>query len=467
MQGIEFFQNASFRIAIWYVALFAISVVLLGAVMSWVLTAGLMAGVHARIGQQSASLLSTYAEEGWVGLRREIRKESENATRDPDGAHYLLLDRAGRKQAGDLAAMHPFTGWSRASLQGIVSNPGTDASRDTLTIPLFGTALPEGCLIVGHGRQLVDEVQDRLFNAAGWGLALAMLLAGGGGYLMSRRIVGWAKGFNQAAGRIMVGDLSGRLPVGGFSDELDGLSGNINGMLDRIEELVEGLRQVTNDSAHDLRRPLSRLQQGFASEITQNNQHFEDRAAFDKAIHETETILDTFEALLRITEIETGVFRTRFVSVDLSSLAEEVVRACRPLAEEHGQHLAGDIESGAILCGDRSLLRQLLVHLIENSIRHAGRDARITLTIRRGTPAPRISVADTGPGIPRDEYRHVLKRFYRLERSRNTAGSGLGLALVKAVADLHRLQIELADNFPGLIVRISSAAHGDPPHPCS
>ena len=276
-------------------------------------------------------------------------------------------------------------------------------------------------------------------------------IAGGYGlsYGMHRRLAA----MTGAAEAIIDGDLDRRIPVRGSDDDLDRLSVTFNRMLDRIGTLMDSLRQVSNDIAHDLRTPLTRLRQRL--EASRTLMPLEARAeAVEGALSDVDAILDTFAALLRIAQIEGGARRAAFRPVDLSAVARTVVEAFAPSAEDAGRSLTLEADGELMIDGDQELLTQMFANLVENALRHAGEGARIVVrTAAEGTDAV-VTVRDNGPGVPEAERGRIFDRFYRLERSRSTPGSGLGLALVAAVARLHDAAVALDDARPGLEVRI-------------
>jgi signal transduction histidine kinase len=263
----------------------------------------------------------------------------------------------------------------------------------------------------------------------------------------------------------MAGQLDSRVPVRKNGDELDRLAANLNAMLDRIQSLMESLKQVSSDIAHDLRTPLARLRQRLetASATAQTVEEF--RASTDAAIAETEGLLETFSALLRIAQIESGSRRAGFATVDLSEIFLFVATTFTPVAEDQEHRLVSDIEPGATISGDRELLLQLATNLVENAIRHTPRGATIEVKVRRNAEEVVAIVSDDGPGIPVEERAKVFRRFYRLEASRTTPGSGLGLALVAAVAELHDGSTSLLDHRPGLTVEVRFPAFTAPARP--
>jgi signal transduction histidine kinase len=253
----------------------------------------------------------------------------------------------------------------------------------------------------------------------------------------------------------MAGDFARRLPEAGTGDELDRLTATINAMLARIEALMAALRQVTNDVAHDLRGPLARLRQRLEGALAAPREPAADAATLEAALSELDQVLATFAAMLRIAQVEAGVRRGAFAPLDLSALVAAVAEAYAPVAEDQGAELVAEVAPGQRITGDAALLRQLLANLIENALAHGGAAVRIRVRLR---PGPVLEVADDGPGIPPEERAKVLRRFYRLDRSRGTPGTGLGLALVAAVAALHDARLSLGDAGPGLRVTLDLGA---------
>jgi signal transduction histidine kinase len=271
-----------------------------------------------------------------------------------------------------------------------------------------------------------------------------------GGVSLSQGFLRRVDEINRATRAIMHGDMSDRIRTGGTDDELDQLGRNLNDMLDRLHGLMEGLKQVSNDIAHDLRTPLSRLKQRLEAVRFDARSIRDYEEAVDQALQDANIALSTFGALLRIAQIESGTRRANFGDLDLSSLMVSLGLTYAAVAEDSGKTLKSSIDPGLHIRGDRDLLTQMFVNLIENALRHTPDGARIDISLRMSEPGPLAEVSDDGPGISESERGKVFKRFYRLEASRSTPGSGLGLALVAAVADLHSARVELSDNGPGL-----------------
>jgi signal transduction histidine kinase len=237
----------------------------------------------------------------------------------------------------------------------------------------------------------------------------------------------------------------------GTNDEFDHLSSSLNAMLDRIQDLMLGLQQVSSDIAHDLRTPLTRLRQRLElarrREDTVEGLHI----AVDGAIDNVDAILETFGALLRIAQIEAGTRRSGFQPVSLSALLSGLIEAYQPVAEERTQALDAQIAPDLWVFGDRDLLTQMFANLIDNAVVHSAAGADLSVqAVSAARGMIQVMVRDSGPGIPPQYRQAVLQRFYRLDKSRSTPGSGLGLSLVRAVASLHDAALSLEDNDPGL-----------------
>ncbi|HEY4250711.1 MAG TPA: ATP-binding protein [Roseomonas sp.] len=314
-------------------------------------------------------------------------------------------------------------------------------------IRAIGLVLPDGAgLVVARDLRPLRAIERRLAQVLFGAGALTAALLVGAGLLMARRADRRLAAVSAAAVAVMDGDLSQRLPQAGTGDELDRLTATINDMLARIEGLLATLKQVTNDLAHDLRGPLWRLRRHLEGALADARQPMVPAAVLESALGELDEVLGTFAALLRIAQVEGGARRGAFAPLDLSALVAEVVETWQAVAEESGATLVARIAPDVAGLGDAALLKQLLVNLIENALTHGGAGVQVSVALR---PGPVIEVADDGPGVPEAERGKVLGRFYRLDRSRTTAGTGLGLALVAAVARLHGSEARLDDAHPG------------------
>ena len=455
MKRFDITRSVPFRIAALYAALFALSVLILFGFVYWSAARDLTAQLRRSIQYESDHLISLYQQQGWQALREEVSERARHGSLI--GPFYRLRDANGRVSLGNLAVPKSMSGWKLVPKPLRPHEDDDDAYALVLAVPVG-----HGQLVVGRSYASVDELDEVFLHGLGWTLALTVALALLGGVLMSRSALYRVDTIVSIGNEIMEGNLDRRLPVTGSGDEIDRLAETINRMLGRIQALIEGLRQVTTDIAHDLRTPLGRLQQRLEA-ARQPEMGEEERAAvLERAVSETNEILETFGALLRIAQIETGARRGHFSQVDLTGLVRDIVDSFAPVAEGEQKEITLHGAQALTVEGDRGLLAQALVNLVENAIRHSPPHSRIEVALEAVEGVVMLTVSDNGPGIPEPEREKVLRRFYRLEKSRTTPGNGLGLAVVKAVADLHHASIELGDNKPGLRVVL-----GFPPEPMS
>jgi signal transduction histidine kinase len=253
---------------------------------------------------------------------------------------------------------------------------------------------------------------------------------------------------NRTSGEIIAGDLTRRVPVSGAADEFDVLAENLNRMLDRIERLMKGLREVTDSVAHDLRTPLNRLRNRLEESLARLTAQGAGVGEIERAIAETDKLIGTFNALLLIAETDAGTGRSQMTVLELDEVAGDVAELYEPLAEEKGIALKLVPSGGAQIEGNRSLVAQALANLVDNAIKYTPPGGRVVMTVAQAPEGVRLSVADTGPGIPAEDRPRVVERFVRLEASRNSPGTGLGLSLVAAVAHFHGAELLLQDNVP-------------------
>jgi signal transduction histidine kinase len=323
----------------------------------------------------------------------------------------------------------------------------------------MGVLLPAGLnLIVAADLEQTDRTAAAMASTLPAAGALAGLAALALGFVTAKQLERRLHSVSAAAQAVMAGDLTQRLPVHGGGDEFDRLVVTINAMLTRIEELVREMRQVTDNIAHDLRSPLSRLRQKLEGALARAREPAADGEALAEAIDELDAVLATFASLLRIARAEAGLRGAPPQQVALSELAGQLAETYAAVAEEQGQSLIAEVTPDVTVRGDATLLRQALANLIENALLHGGAAVRVRVILRREAGAPMLEVIDDGPGIPEEERDRVTRRFYRLDRSRNTPGTGLGLALVAAVAQLHGARLQLGDAAPGLRVAITFPA---------
>ncbi len=319
--------------------------------------------------------------------------------------------------------------------------------------------LPDGFhLLVGRDLEERERLYAIISNAGRWSSALVIVLGLAGGFFVSRRVLNRIDAMTETAHTIMAGDLAGRLPVAGTGDELDRLADNVNAMLERIEALMRGLKEVSDNIAHDLKTPLTRLRNRCEQALRGAKGEADYRMALESTIAESDELIRTFDALLMIARAESGHARDNMTEFDAAEIARDVGELYEPLADEKGLALTVDAPAAAPVRGNRELVSQALANLVDNAIKYAGPKPTETnnvpaeIVVKAGVDGDRVTltVADHGPGIPDADRDRVVERFVRLEQSRSQSGSGLGLSLASAVARLHGGELKLEDNHPGL-----------------
>lgn len=437
------FRSAIGRAAALYTALFAISVVVLGLVTLAATRAAMADIADAGIRAESLALAKEYESEGLAAVIHAVRDRDLT----PGALNYGVEGPGFAPIAGRLAHTRAPAGWSTLTHHG---REGSPEHMRILTVDL-----PHGHrLLVGAETDRVEALDGVVIRAFSAALVGVVILGAAVGFALSHQVHRRLSGMSAAVEAIIDGDLARRVPMQNSGDDLDRLAATFNRMLDRISDLMDSLRQVSSDVAHDLRTPLTRLRNQLEAGLEAGDGP-ESKAAIAQGLGELDAILDTFSALLRIAQIEVGARRTGFRPVDIAALGAEVAETFSPSAEETGHVLSVEAPGPLWVDGDRELLTQMLVNLVENALRHTPAGARIAIRARPGEAGPVLSVVDDGPGVPRHERENVLKRFYRLEAGRSTPGSGLGLALVAAVARLHAAEIRLGDAGPGLDAQVA------------
>ncbi|MGH6883126.1 sensor histidine kinase [Hypericibacter sp.] len=445
----DYWRSAPLRIAATYTVIFGLSFLLILAVIYWAAGRDVEEQIRQTIDQDVRVLRNDYEQQGIKEIAEDIRVLAKSV--EANRSLYLLQDSGGNivASAGTTEVMSPFEGWQE--------KPFLRAAKRPDHFILFGTQLGEYFLAVGRRAHPVWEVHEAVLKSFAWGLGAMIPLALLGGFIMGQRSFRRVEAIGSSMREIAEGDLSRRVPVTGTGDEIDRLARDINRVLQEIERLMDQLKQVTSDIAHDLRTPLGRLRQGLERAVDKETTVAGYRGGVEKSITEIDGILSTFNAILHIAQIEAGKRRARFAEFSLSELGQSVLDIYGSVAEDSLHELEDAVAPGVTVRGDRDLLMQLLVNLVENAICHTPAGTHIRLVVAHESDRPTLLVSDDGPGIPADERERVFRRFYRLDSSRTTPGSGLGLALAEAIANLHGAVIELADNQPGLRVVVRFA----------
>lgn len=379
-------------------------------------------------------------------------------SRRPGSSLYLVTTATGEGLAGNVGSLEPgvldHPGWLETNYRRLEAPEGNDHHALVQIVQLPGGFR----LLVGRDLEERERIFGIIANAAQWSLALVIVLGLAGGFFVSRRVLNRVEAMTETAQTIMAGDLAGRLPVAGTGDELDRLADRLNAMLERIEALMHGLKEVSDNIAHDLKTPLTRLRNRCEQALRGSGGVGDYRSALEDTIAESDELIRTFDALLMIARAESGQARDNMTEFDAAEIARDVGELYEPVAEEKGIALKVEAPVAAPVRGNRELVSQALANLIDNAIKYAGPNGKLLsgapaeIVVKAGNEGERISlsVADRGPGIPENERGRVVERFVRLEQSRSEPGSGLGLSLAAAVARLHGGELKLEDNQPGL-----------------
>jgi signal transduction histidine kinase len=450
------FKSSAFRITLVYVLLFGLSVSIILGFVYWSTIVYKTNQTDVDINAEIQELTNVYNRKGYPGLVTLMSERVQPRPGDP--TLYLLADYQFQPLVSNMS------GWPRMSVDGKAGWLDFKLSRireggDTeFSVRARAVLLDNRYnLLVGQSMKDLTTLKALVGRALMWGLMLTVALGIIGGLMMRRTLSSRLGSINQTSRKIMQGDLRRRIATSGTGDEFDELAGNLNGMLDQIEHGVEGVRRVSDNIAHDLKTPLARLKNRVEELKIRVAGRPEEELAVDQIIHEADGLLATFNALLRIARIEYSEQRKGFKSVDLNSILYDLLELYEPLIEEKGQRLNIDICQTMEISADRDMLFQAFANLLDNAIKYTPDQGVITIRSVKEGVNWYVEIADNGPGIPEEAHEKVVLRFYRLDQSRTTPGSGLGLALVFAVLKLHKLDLSFSDNQPGLCVRVSAS----------
>src|ERR1700716_1539145 len=461
-------RTTAFRLTLVYLFLFALFAASLLGYFAWNTRRLITEQITSTVNSETSEISDLFGRRGLRGLVFTI----ENRALRPGANLYLVTAPTGQALAGNVGSLAPgvmaSTGWSETAYRRLDEQDTAD-HRALVRV----TELSSGFRLL-IGRDL--EERRRLFGivakAAQWSVLIVVVLGLGGGIFVARRVLRRIDAMTGTTQRIMAGDLSGRLPVGRSGDELDRLAENLNAMLERIEALMMGLKEVSDNIAHDLKTPLTRLRNRAEEALARSGSDAEYRTALERTIEESDGLIRTFNALLMIARAESGQARGNMADFD-AAVAKGIHELYEPLAEDDGMTLRVKAEP-APLYGNRELISQALANLVENAIKYgkpvpaaqplsagavAGIDGReVLIEARRDGDQVLLSVTDHGPGIPEADRKHAVERFVRLEASRTQSGSGLGLSLASAVATLHGGELRLGDAHPGLSATLAIPA---------
>ena len=461
----KLFRTTAFKITVVYLVLSAIGAGLVLGRVGW----NVKQLIDDQTGQTVNADITGLAEQYQEGGVNQLVQSIQRRIRQPGADIYLLTTNAGEPIVGNIVSLPP----------GVLDRPGlveTDylrtgdvAAHHSALARIF--ALQGGFhLLVGHDIEESVRLRHILAGALATSLIWLVIIGTIGGLWAARRVLHRVDKINAQAQNIVTGGLSGRLPLAGTGDELDRLVQNLNAMLDRTQVLMTGLKEVSDNLAHDLRTPLTRLRSRAEQALHSAETEEDYRSALEKIIEESDGLIRIFNALLMIARAEAGTSFDGMVEFDAAGVARDVAELYEPLAEDRGMALALDVESGLTLHGSRELIGQALANLVDNALKYAAPPASeadageatkpvedampLFLAAKRRGPFVEISVGDHGPGIAAEDRARVLDRFVRLENSRSRPGSGLGLALAAAVARLHNGKLLIEDNEPGLRVTL-------------
>ena len=454
----KLFRTTAFKLSVAYLVLFS-----LGA---WVVLATVGQRVEQVLDEETAQtidaeiarLTELYGEGGL----RQLVASVERRARAPGGSIFVVTTFAGEYIAGNIVASPMLAAQTDMLDETIYRRRGGGEENPRHALAKL-VVLPGGFrLLVGHDiedHRVLRRILRQGFGASLFWLALIGTL---GGLFVAYRMLERVDAMSASARRIMAGDLDQRLETTGAGDELDHLADNLNAMLARIGQLMTGLREVSYNIAHDLKTPLTRLRNR-AEEISRNDASpQETRAALGAIIAESDALIRVFDALLTIARAEAGYSSDNMSDVDAGKIAADIVELYEPVAEEQGARLRCALEDGLIVRGNRELLGQALVNLVDNALKYGaeGETPSVLVSARRVGGSIEICVADHGPGVPPQDRERVIGRFVRLDNARTRPGSGLGLSLAAAVARLHHGSLRLEDNAPGLRVVVSLPSIG-------
>ncbi|HET6839091.1 MAG TPA: ATP-binding protein [Bradyrhizobium sp.] len=462
-------RTTAFRLTLAYLLLFAMFAVSLLGYFAWNTRRLITGQITSTVDAETGEISDVFGRRGLRGLIFTI----ENRALRPGANLYLVTAPTGQSLAGNVGSLAPgvmaTSGWSETVYRRLDDQDTADHRALVRVTELSGGFR----LLVGRDLEERRRLFDIIANAAQWSLLVVVVLGIGGGIFVARRVLWRIDAMTGTTRRIMAGDLSGRLPVGRSGDELDRLAENLNAMLERIEALMVGLKEVSDNIAHDLKTPLTRLRNRAEEALAKSGSEAEYRTALERTIEESDGLIRTFNALLMIARAESGQARGNMDDFDAADVANGIHELYEPLAEDDGMTLRVKAMP-APLHGNRELISQALANLVENAIKYGkpdtaaqplsagavtGTDAKeILIEARREGDQVLLSVTDRGPGIPETDRRHAMARFVRLEASRTQPGSGLGLSLASAVATLHGGELRLGDAHPGLTATLAIPA---------
>ena len=433
--------SAAYRIALVYATVYALTIAALGTAVYFAADSEISRQQDAGIRVEIVELVDEYRREGLTDLRRAI--DAREAGGGSNSFGYALFDARGKRIAGALEIRRPALDWHHIAVR----------EPDGAVVParlLAADVAPGLRLAVALDNHAIERVDKTILELCLAAFAIAIVVGAVGALLLGGYLRHRLEAIVATAQEIAGGNLGRRVPLSRRGDEFDRLGGALNAMLDRIAMLLDNLRQVSSDVAHDLRTPLARLR--VEIELAQNGalDREQQREALDRALRQSDELLRLFSAILRISEVEGGALARSFGAVDVSALVDDLSESYAPAVTDGERTLAQQVTPGLRVRGDRELIAQALINLLDNAQRHTPPGTAITIIAEAAAGGIQLIVADNGPGVPAADRERVVQRFVRLESSRTNAGHGLGLNLVSAIAVAHGGRLIIGDNAPGL-----------------
>lgn len=453
-------RTSTVRFAALYTLIFCVSVALLLGFIYDATVRAVDREIEVALQTELASLQEVHRRLGSAGLIDVVRARSVDPTTSTNSA-YLLVDKALQPVAGNLAQWPATRREAGGRLEFTLDDPGEGTSGPRL-YRAHVLVLPDGGrLLVAHSIDRRARAQRLVTDALAWGLAATLLLGVAGGFLISRAVLRRMEAIADTCARIVDGQMSERIAVSGTGDELDRLAIQLNRMLERIEQLVEGMRTMSDNIAHELRSPLTRLRAAVDTALAGPPDAERYRDALQKALLETDRVLTVFGAVMTITQARFGLLRGQMEVLDLAALAAEAAELYEPVSEARSVSLEVRAPAPVAVFGHRQLLAQVLVNLLDNAMKFTPAGGSVRVSVAQSAGRAVATVADTGPGIEAQARERLLAPFARGDGCAGIPGNGLGLSLVAEVARLHGAALALEDNAPGLRVTLTLPVRGD------
>lgn len=434
-------HSAAYRVALVYVAVYTLTIAALGTAMYFVADSEIGRQQDIGIQREMSELAAHLQHDGVAQLGQTIN------AREPAGGRnnfsYALFDAQGKRIAGALLIRQPTLGW-----QNVAVDEGNGA---TMFVRLYASDIGPGLrLAIALNNHAIEEVDQIILQLCVVAIAVAIIVGAISAVFLGVYLRQRLEGVVSTAQQIADGNFDRRVPISARGDEFDRLGRALNVMLDRLAQLLENLRQVSSDVAHDLRTPLARLRVEIERAQHDAQDHNEQYDALDRALRQSDDLLRLFTAILRISEVEGGSISASFSRVDVSALVDDLSESYAPATADGNRSLDHAAEPGLSVHGDYGLIAQALINLLDNALRHTPPGTHISITAERADGGVELVVADNGPGVPEADRARVVQRFVRLDPSRTNAGHGLGLNLVSAIASAHGGKLTIGDNHPGL-----------------